>query len=259
GPVSGGRVLPRVPDRATGVRRHQRRPHRLRSVRTVQARDRRGSRRLRSRNTVGEDAELIVRLHRFLRDRDEEYRIRFVPDPVCWTEAPEALRTLSRQRRRWQRGMGETLVRHRRAIANPRAGALGMVTLPYYLIFEFLGSIVELLGIPVVLAAWLLGALSIEFLLAFLAVSVLLSVFLSFAAILLEEYVVRRHERAGDIALLVLYGILDNFGYRQMTSFWRCRGAVDLLRGRSDWGQMQRRGLERPAEAPLPPPGPARG
>src|SRR5262249_12569785 len=78
------------------------------------------------RNTVGEDSVTIVRIHRFLRDRDEEYRIRFVPDPVCWTEAPEDLRTLSRQRRRWQRGMGETLVRHRRAIANPRAGALGM-------------------------------------------------------------------------------------------------------------------------------------
>jgi cellulose synthase/poly-beta-1,6-N-acetylglucosamine synthase-like glycosyltransferase len=206
-----------------------------------------------SRDTVGEDVELVVRLHRYLREREEEYRIRFVPDPVCWTEVPEELRMLARQRRRWQRGLGETLWRHRRLIGNPRAGALGMVTMPYLLVFEFLGSIIELLGIPVVLAAWLLGALSLEFFLAFLAISVLLSVLLSIAAILLEEYAVRRHERPSDIARLVLYGVLENFGYRQLTAFWRCRGAVDFVRRRRDWGQMRRRGLERPAETPLPP------
>jgi cellulose synthase/poly-beta-1,6-N-acetylglucosamine synthase-like glycosyltransferase len=205
-----------------------------------------------SRDTVGEDVDLVVRLHRYLHTRGEEYRIRFVPDPVCWTEAPEDLATLSRQRRRWQRGLGETLWRHRSQIANPRAGALGLVTLPYFLLFEFLGSIVQLLGIPVVLAAWLLGALSVEFFLAFLAVSVLLSVLLSIAAILLEEYAVRRHERASDIALLVLYGVLDNFGYRQMTAFFCCRGVVDLVRRRHEWGEMRRHGLERREEAPLP-------
>jgi cellulose synthase/poly-beta-1,6-N-acetylglucosamine synthase-like glycosyltransferase len=205
-----------------------------------------------ARHTVGEDIELVVRLHRYLRERDEEYRIRFVPDPVCWSEVPEDLSTLARQRRRWQRGLGETLWRHRSLIGRPRAGGLGTVTLPYFLLFEFLGSIVELLGIPIVIAAWLLGALSLEFFVAFLAVSVLLSVILSIAAILLEEYAVRRHERSSDVALLVLYGVLENFGYRQLTAFWRCRGALDLVRGRKEWGEMPRRGLERRAEVPLP-------
>jgi cellulose synthase/poly-beta-1,6-N-acetylglucosamine synthase-like glycosyltransferase len=206
-----------------------------------------------ARDTVGEDIELVARLHRYLRDRDEEYRIRFVPDPVCWTEAPEDFRTLARQRRRWQRGLGDTLWRHRRLIGNPRFGTLGMLTFPYFLLFEFFGAIFELLGLPVVLAAWLLGALSLEFFLAFLTVSVLLSVLLSIAAILLEEYAVRRHERGSDIARLVLYGLAESFGYRQLTAFWRCRGAVDLALGRREWGEMRRRGLERRAEAPLPP------
>jgi cellulose synthase/poly-beta-1,6-N-acetylglucosamine synthase-like glycosyltransferase len=206
-----------------------------------------------ARDTVGEDVELVARLHRYLRDQSEEYRIRFVPDPVCWTEAPEDLRTLARQRRRWQRGLGETLWRHRRLIANPRMGALGTITLPYFLLFEFFGAIFELLGIPIVLAAWLLGALSLEFFIAFLTVSVLLSVLLSIAAILLEEYAVRRHERGSEIARLVLYGIAENFGYRQLTAFWRCRGTLDLATRRRGWGEMRRRGLERRAEAPLPP------
>jgi len=206
-----------------------------------------------ARDTVGEDVELVLRLHRYLRERGEAYRIRFVPDPVCWTEVPEELGMLSRQRRRWQRGLGETLWRHRRMILNPRAGSIGLVTLPYFLVFEFLGTIVELLGIPVVLLAWLVGALSVSFFLAFLTVSVLLSVLLSIAAILLEEYAVRRHEGPREIALVVVYGLLENFGYRQLTAFFRCRGVIDLVRGRQDWGEMQRRGLERRAEAPLPP------
>ena len=205
-----------------------------------------------ARDTVGEDVDLVVRLHRYLHERGEEYRIRFVPDPVCWSEVPEDVATLERQRRRWQRGLGETLWHHRSRIANPRAGALGLVTLPYFLVFEFLGAIVEVLGIPIVIAAWFLGALSVWFFLTFLAVSVLLSVLISIAAILLEEYAVQRHKRPGDLARLVLYALLENFGYRQMTAFFRCRGVVDLVRHRHEWGEMRRKGLERRAEVPLP-------
>ena len=210
-------------------------------------------------DTAGEDIELVARLHRYLRERGEEYRIRFIPDPVCWTEVPERVATLSRQRRRWQRGLGETLWRHRRMLLNPRAGPVGFVTMPFFLFFEFLGAIIELLGIPVVLVAWLLGALSVPFFLAFLAVSVLLSMLLSVAAIMLEEYVVRRHERAREIALVLAYGLADSFGYRQLTAYFRCLGVIDLIRGRREWGEMQRRGLERPVEAPLPPVEGARG
>jgi cellulose synthase/poly-beta-1,6-N-acetylglucosamine synthase-like glycosyltransferase len=205
-----------------------------------------------ARDTVGEDVELVARLHRYLRERGEDYRIRFVPDPVCWSEAPEDVATLGRQRRRWQRGLGETLWRHRSRILNPRAGALGLVTMPYFLLFEFLGAVVEVLGIPVVLAAWFMGVLSVWFFLTFLALSILLSVLISIAAILLEEYAVQRHKRPADLAGLVLYGLLENFGYRQMTAFFRCRGVVDLVRGRREWGEMQRRGLERAPEVPLP-------
>jgi cellulose synthase/poly-beta-1,6-N-acetylglucosamine synthase-like glycosyltransferase len=204
------------------------------------------------RDTVGEDVELVAHLHVHLRERGEDFRIAFVPDPVCWTEAPESLGQLSRQRRRWQRGLGETLWSYRRKFANPRFGTFGLLTLPYFLLFEFLGSIVEVFGLVVVLVAWLLGVLSLSFLVAFLAVSFLLSVLLSIAAIMLEEYAVRRHERSRDIGRLVLYAVLENFGYRQLTAFYRCLGTFDLIRGRKDWGEMQRRGLERRGEAPLP-------
>jgi cellulose synthase/poly-beta-1,6-N-acetylglucosamine synthase-like glycosyltransferase len=203
-------------------------------------------------DTVGEDAELVARLHGYLRRRGEPYRIRFIPNPVCWTEAPSDVKTLSRQRRRWQRGLGETLWRHRRQMFNPRAGWFGLFTLPYFLFFELLGAVIEALGIPVVLIAWLVGALSVTFFLLFLAVSVLLAVVVSISALLLEEYADRRYQRSADMARLVAYAVAESLGYTQMTAYFRCCGFVDLLRRRHDWGVMTRRGLEQPAEMPLP-------
>ena len=105
-----------------------------------------------STTTVGEDVELVVRLHRYLRERGEEYRIEFIPDPVAWTEVPEDLQSLGGQRRRWQRGLVETLWRHQRMTLNPRFGMFGLVALPSFFLLEVLGPLVELLGYPAVIA-----------------------------------------------------------------------------------------------------------
>ena len=103
--------------------------------------------------TVGEDMELVVRLHERLRKRRERYRIAFLPEPTCWTEAPETHKTLATQRRRWERGLGEALWRHKRMLCNPRYGVVGLLAMPYFLLFEFLGAIVEVTGIVIVIVA----------------------------------------------------------------------------------------------------------
>ena len=206
-----------------------------------------------SSETVGEDIELVVRLHRHLRERDEAYRIEFVPDPVCWTEAPESMGQLSRQRRRWHRGLGETLWRHRRLAGNGRYGVLGLAAVPYFLIFEFFGPIFEVLGIPVVLGWWLLGDLSGVYLAGFLVIALLVGVVLSLAALTLEEHSFRRHRDGRDVARLVRFSVVENLGYRQIVSFWRFLAFFDLLRGRRDWGEMSRKGFRTMPEAPLPP------
>src|SRR3954468_14711266 len=148
-----------------------------------------------SPDTVGEDMELVVRLHRHMRERGFPYRVQFVPDPVCWTEAPETLRVLSRQRRRWQRGLAETLWCHRRLLFNPRYGALGLAAVPYFVIFELLGPVLGVLGYLVLPVAAVLGVLSLGYLIAFLLVAVLLGQLLSISALALEEFSFQRHER----------------------------------------------------------------
>jgi cellulose synthase/poly-beta-1,6-N-acetylglucosamine synthase-like glycosyltransferase len=208
-----------------------------------------------ARGTVGEDMELATRMHAHLRRQGEPFEISFVPDPVCWTEAPETLGGLSRQRRRWQRGLGETLWTYRRAMLNPRYGALGLFALPYFLIFEFLGSVFQAFGVVVVIVAFILGAFSVLFFAAFMAVSILLGLLISAGTVVLEEYVVHRYQRRREIARLVLYSTLESFGYRQLASFWAVQGLIDVLRRKSGWGAQQRLGLERGAEVPLPPGG----
>jgi cellulose synthase/poly-beta-1,6-N-acetylglucosamine synthase-like glycosyltransferase len=194
-------------------------------------------------DTVGEDAELVVRMHRTLRDRGDDYRIEFVPDPVCWTEAPESLRVLSRQRRRWQRGLGETLWRHKGMFGRPRYGAVGMLALPYFLIFELVGPLFQVVSFIVMPVAYALGMLDTAILVTFAVVAILLGVLLSVAALALEEFSFRRHRRAREAIRMLVYAVAENFGFRQLVDFWRLQALWDLARRKKGWGEMKRRGF----------------
>jgi cellulose synthase/poly-beta-1,6-N-acetylglucosamine synthase-like glycosyltransferase len=196
-----------------------------------------------STTTVGEDVELVVRLHRYLRERGEAYRIQFVPDPVAWTEVPEDLGSLARQRRRWQRGLAEALWRHKRVTLNPRYGVFGLLAVPSFFLIELVGPVIELIGYPAVIAGAALGYLSVTFLVAFAVVAVLVGAVLSVSALALEEFNFRRYQRGREAARLVAMSFAENLGYRQVTTIWRVLGLVDVARRRRSWGEMQRRGL----------------
>ena len=196
--------------------------------------------------TDTEDLELVVQLHENLRRKKKKYRIVFVPDPVCWTEVPTTWRVLSRQRNRWHRGMLQTFARHKSGFFNPRFGGIGLFAYPYYLLFETFGPLVEVLGYVTVLASYLLGILNFEFFLLFFILAVLYGVFLSVAAILMEEISFRRYPAWEDLLRLLLYGILENFGYRQILAVFKVRAFWDFLHRRRQWGRMEREGFQPP-------------
>ncbi len=98
------------------------------------------------KDTVGEDMELVVRLHRLIKEKKLKKKIVYIPDPVCWTEVPEEMTYLRRQRRRWHQGLFESLWAHKPMLANPKYGTLGFIALPYFWLVEFLGPIVECTG-----------------------------------------------------------------------------------------------------------------
>jgi cellulose synthase/poly-beta-1,6-N-acetylglucosamine synthase-like glycosyltransferase len=200
-------------------------------------------------DTVGEDMELVVRMHRELRAREQRYRIEFVPDPVCWTEAPEDLKTLRNQRVRWQRGLSESLAGNWRLMFSKNGGVPGWVGFPFMIIFEWLGPIVELGGYLFMLFALWFGMVSLDAFLLFLFVAIGLGVLLSVSSLLLEEMSFHIYPKGGHLARLGVTVILENFGYRQLNSWWRIVGLFQWARqAEAKWGTMQRKGLSRDAK-----------
>jgi cellulose synthase/poly-beta-1,6-N-acetylglucosamine synthase-like glycosyltransferase len=194
-------------------------------------------------DTVGEDMELVVRLHRHCSEAGVPYRIQFVPDPVAWTECPESLRVLARQRDRWQRGLFQTLTRHRAMLLRPKYGAAGMLAFPYFFFLEMMGPVIELLGYVSFTATILTGRVDWLLVIAFLAVAVILGGVLSLAAVALEELSFRRYPRLVDLIKLFSLAALENIGYRQINTWWRVKGTISAIRGEQTWGKMTRVGF----------------
>lgn len=194
-------------------------------------------------DTVTEDAELVVHIHRHLKEQGKKYRILFIPDPICWTEVPESFRMLARQRNRWHRGLIETLWAHKRMLLNPRYGRIGLFAMPYFFFFEMLGPLFEVLGYTVILLSFAAGILDINFFALFFLVAILYGVMLSVGAILIEEFSFSRYERWSDIWKLVLYSVLENFGYRQILSLLRSWSFITYFRRKKHWGHIARHGF----------------
>ncbi|HXI02405.1 MAG TPA: glycosyltransferase [Candidatus Saccharimonadales bacterium] len=199
-----------------------------------------------------EDLELVVQLHENCRRKRSRYRIVFVPDPVCWTEVPTTLGVLFRQRNRWHRGLLQSLWRHRKILFNPKFGIIGAIAFPYFLFFETLGPFIEILGYLAVTLSVILGIINWEFFFLFFALAVLYGVFLSIAAVLLEELSFRRYPGWLDLTKLVVFGVLENFGYRQLLSISKMQAFWQFLRRRGSWGDMRHGGFRKRGAAGAP-------
>ncbi|EMA63643.1 glycosyl transferase family 2 [Halorubrum distributum JCM 13561] len=194
-------------------------------------------------DTITEDFDVVVRLHEHLSDNDVDYRIEFVPEPVAWTEVPESLRSLGRQRRRWYRGMLETVIASRGLFFRRRYGRVGTVVLPFFTAAEALGPLIEGFGYVLLPLGWYLGILNVEFFLTFLLLTVGVGVFLSWFGVFSEVWSYNRYESPWDVVRLLWYGILENFGYRQWKTIVAWHGLIEFLRGEQSWGVMERRGF----------------
>ena len=202
------------------------------------------------KDTVGEDMELVVRLRRHMCEQNKPHSILYAFNANCWTEVPEPLSILHRQRDRWQRGLIDILFFHRKLLLNPRYGRLGMVALPYFFLFEMFGPFLEVQGYIMVVAAACLGLLNLPLALLLLATSILLGVLVSVFSLVIVS-------RENDyfpgpyMAKLLGYAILENFWFRQLANFWRVTGYLNTLRQQTGWGNMKRQGFqqsEKPAE-----------
>lgn len=193
--------------------------------------------------TVGEDMELLVRMRRRLLETKKKHQVLYQAYPVAWTEVPETLGQLGRQRARWQRGLCETMWHHRRMIFNPRYGRIGLIAMPFFLLVEFAGPIAEGAGYLLLLYWVVTGQVFWPFFWWFFSLSVLWGILLSFAAVLFEDVNFTWYRLRRSMLRLLGHALLENLGYRQLTVWWRLRGVGQFLRGETGWGRMEHRGF----------------
>lgn len=194
--------------------------------------------------TVGEDMELVVRMCRYMVNNKLKYRVKFIPDPLCWTEAPESKEILKRQRNRWTRGTIETLWKHRVMFFNPKFGVLGMVSYPYWFFFELLAPLIEFFGIIWLFIAAFLGMVNWPF---FYIVSIFVYTFvvmINMMAILAEEKTYYQYKEYKDILKLVGSALLEPFIYHPLLVYAAIRGHIDYFKGNNSWGEMTRKGIK---------------
>jgi len=194
--------------------------------------------------SVTEDMDIVIRLHKHLRAAGSTESIQFIPDPVAWTEVPVSLRGLRRQRERWHRGLISTMIEHRRVCFNPKYGRIGFIAYPFFLFGEMLAPLIEVVGYLAFAVSLPIGAAEMPFVLLFLAVSVGFGLLLSLWATVLEEVSFRRYPAVRDFLLLIWFSLIEAFGYRQLTLWFRLESYWKYMQKDVRWGVMEREGFE---------------
>ncbi len=197
-----------------------------------------------NRKTVGEDMELVIRMRRFMEEKEIKYKVVYLPDPLCWTEAPSNFKILGKQRNRWTRGTAETLWIHKKLIFNPRYHFLGMVSMPFWFLFEWLAPIVETTAFLYLIMMAFLGILNVELFVTLLLLIYVFAIMYSTAAILFEELSFHQYKKKRDILRLLGTALIEPIFIHPITVYYAIRGNLDLLTGVKNWGDMKRKGFD---------------
>lgn len=193
-----------------------------------------------STETLGEDIELVLRMHKYHIDNKIPYKIRFLPDHVCWTQVPHDVDSLLNQRRRWYKGLQQTLWMHKKMIFNPKYGSVGMIGLPFYICFEFLAPFIELGGYILLILLYLSGRLDKVFMLTFLFITLMLGILISITAMILDSYLSKRFRSIKDVLVFSVLSCVEFFGYHQILIVRKAAAVFERKKHSRNWGEMKR-------------------
>jgi biofilm PGA synthesis N-glycosyltransferase PgaC len=196
-----------------------------------------------STKTVGEDMELVVRMRRYMLENNLPYGVSYIPDPLCWTEAPEDFKIFKKQRSRWMRGTIETLSLHKRMFLNPKYKLLGMLSVPYWTFFEFLAPAIEFTGIFVTVVFIITGLLSWYFFFLLLLFVYFFAVLFSVIALYSEERTYHKYPKQADFFKLLLAAFVEPLYFHPLTIYAALIGYKENIMGIKGWGEMTRKGF----------------
>ena len=194
--------------------------------------------------TMGEDMELVVKLHEFCREHNYKYRIRYATDAVCWTQAPERLGDLCKQRRRWHIGLFQSMTRHRKLLANPKYGLVGTISYIYFLIYELFSPYIEVFGVVTMVLASFVDLLNIPFMILFMLIYIVYSAILSLTAFFARIHTIDLKLKFTDVLKAILLCILEVSCLRFMLAFVRAKALIGYKKKKHSWGRIERKKIE---------------
>lgn len=189
--------------------------------------------------TIGEDMELTLKLHQYYRKNNLPYKVDFTSDAVCWTQVPNELKSLKGQRKRWHRGLTDSLMLHKKMFFNPKYGTVGILSVPYFVLVEMLGPVIEMIGYVMLVILIVTDNVSGFFIFVFL-LAYLYGLMFSLSAILFEIVSYKRYNSLIEISKLIFYSFLEQFVYRQLTVYWRVISFANYKKGSKQWGTINR-------------------
>ena len=192
-------------------------------------------------DTVGEDMDLVVKLHSFYRKNKIKYKIKYEYKAICWSQVPEKLKDLKGQRRRWHIGLITSLNSHRYIFLNPKYGLVGIFSFLYFVVYEMFSCIIDVFGLIIILISYFSGLLNLKFLITFLFIYIFYSVIISLTAIILENYMFKYILKLSTLLKLMLFAFLESFGYRQLCSWYRITGFIGYRKRKHQWNKISRK------------------
>ncbi len=192
------------------------------------------------RDTLGEDMELVVRMHVFCRNNKIPYQVCYEPNAVCWSQVPESLNDLRKQRRRWHLGLFQSLIKHRRIFMNPNYGWLGIGSYLYYLLYELLSPVFQLIGWITMAASAALGILNWDFMIRFYLMYTMYNAVLTLTIFFQRIYTLHLRRKLIDIVKAIFICILENVFFRLFLDVVRVTAFFGYGKGKKQWGEITR-------------------
>ncbi len=191
-------------------------------------------------DTIGEDMDIIVRMHAVARTNNIPYRIRYAADAVCWSQVPSSFKDLAKQRRRWHIGLMESIRNHRRILFNPSYGTLSLISFSYYVVYELFSPVIEFFGLTAIIVASAFRLTNVPFMLMLLGIYVVFNSIVSLTAFFSRVYAMNVKLKRKDIFKAMFISFFENIGLRLMLVFVRFSAIIGYKRRKSEWGVIER-------------------
>jgi len=193
------------------------------------------------RHTIGEDFDLVVRMTKYCFDNNIKHSIGFVPDIVCWTQAPSDYTSLLKQRNRWQRGLMETLYHNRKMIFNPKYKKIGLIAIPYFIFIEALSPFITFIGILSIIILYIYNLINKDAIIVFFLLEFAWGIIINISSITLDFFTKHRIKNIFDIYKLLALSFLEPFYYRPLIKAENLLASFNFLN--TSWGKIKRKSI----------------